>query len=74
MLPEWAWTPGGFESLLTAAAERAAERQRPLVLVVDGLDEADPPGTGSAVRPALTAAGRAYRRRHVPDRPFTRAA
>ena len=46
MLPEWAQTPGGFESLLAAAAERHSERQRPLVLVVDGLDEADAPAEG----------------------------
>ena len=43
MLPEWARTPGGFESLLAAAA-RAAAGQRPVVLVADGLDEAEAPG------------------------------
>jgi hypothetical protein len=41
MLPEWARTPGGFESLLAAAA--CAPRQAPVVIVVDGLDEADAP-------------------------------
>jgi hypothetical protein len=40
MLPEWARTPNGFESLL-AAAVRAPGRQGPIVLVTDGLDEAD---------------------------------
>jgi hypothetical protein len=46
MLPEWCQTPGGFESLLAVAAESAHERQRSVVLVVDGLDEADAPGEG----------------------------
>ena len=46
MLPEWAQTPGGFESLLAAAADRARERGRSIVLVVDGLDEADAPAGG----------------------------
>jgi hypothetical protein len=47
MLPEWAQTPGGFESLLTDAAARAGQgRQCPLVLVVDGMDEADTPREG----------------------------
>jgi hypothetical protein len=46
MLPEWAQSPAGFESLLAAAAERARERRRPVVLVVDGLDEADAPAEG----------------------------
>ena len=46
MLPEWAQTPGGFESLLAAAADRAHERGRSIVLVVDGLDEADAPADG----------------------------
>lgn len=41
MLPEWARTPGGFESLLTTAIASAQEQS--LVLVVDGLDEADAP-------------------------------
>ncbi|QFZ18122.1 P-loop NTPase family protein [Saccharothrix syringae] len=38
-LPEWAHTPEGFEALLGAAAERG-----PVVLVVDGADEAERPG------------------------------
>lgn len=43
MLPERAFTPDGFDTLLGRAAECAWE---PLVLVVDGADEADPsPGT-----------------------------
>lgn len=46
MLPEWAQTPSGFESLLAAAAERTDHRQQPIVLVIDGLDEADTPANG----------------------------
>jgi hypothetical protein len=46
MLPEWAQTPSGFESLLVAAAGRAHERRCAVVLVVDGLDEADTPEEG----------------------------
>ena len=46
MLPEWAQTPSGFESLLAVAADRAKGYGRPVVLVVDGLDEADAPGHG----------------------------
>jgi len=42
MLPEWAQTPGGFEFLLGRAAVRARERGDRLMLVVDGLDEAEP--------------------------------
>jgi hypothetical protein len=45
LLPEWAQTPGGFESLLSMAAARTGERKS-LVVVVDGLDEAEPPGDG----------------------------
>ena len=39
-------TPGGFESLLATAAGRAQCSGVPVVLVVDGLDEADTPGEG----------------------------
>jgi hypothetical protein len=46
MLPQWAQTPGGFESLLATAADRAHEQGRSIVLVVDGLDEADTPAGG----------------------------
>jgi hypothetical protein len=46
MLPDWAQTPVGFESLLTAAADRAHEQGQSIVLVVDGLDEADVPSNG----------------------------
>ena len=46
MLPEWAQTPGGFESLLAVAADRAHEQGQPIVLVVDGLDEAETPTDG----------------------------
>jgi hypothetical protein len=41
-VPSWAQTPSGFESLLTAAASHL-DKDR-LVLVVDGLDEAEPGG------------------------------
>jgi len=44
MLPEWAQDPGGFERLLGIAAARARQDSRNLVLVVDGLDEAEPSG------------------------------
>ena len=46
MLPQWAQTPSGFESLLAVAADRAHEQQRSIVLVVDGLDEAETPAGG----------------------------
>jgi hypothetical protein len=42
ILQEWAETPAGFESLLSRAAELARARQEYLVIVVDGLDEAEP--------------------------------
>ena len=48
MLPDWAQTPGGFESMLGMASRRARERGLRLVLVVDGLDEAEPSDEGLA--------------------------
>jgi hypothetical protein len=45
MLPEWALAPAGFLSLLAAAA-RAAGQQGPVVLVADGMDEAEVPDGG----------------------------
>ena len=42
MLPDWTQTPAGFESLLGMAAGRAGQQGRGLVVVVDGLDEAEP--------------------------------
>ncbi|MGH3188757.1 MAG: hypothetical protein ACRDOL_16110 [Streptosporangiaceae bacterium] len=48
IFPEWAQSPAGFESILGQAAERARRHGRPVVLVVDGLDEADPSGQGPA--------------------------
>jgi hypothetical protein len=39
-VPEWAAEPSGFESLLASAAKVARARHDPLVVVVDGLDEA----------------------------------
>jgi hypothetical protein len=45
MLPDWAQAPGGFEWLLAKAAGRALDERRcSVVLVVDGLDEADASG------------------------------
>ncbi|WP_433270812.1 BTAD domain-containing putative transcriptional regulator [Actinosynnema sp. CS-041913] len=41
MVPEWAFTPEGFDVVLRAAAERARVAGSPLVLVVDGADEAE---------------------------------
>lgn len=40
-LPEWVQTPSGFESLLGIAARRSREPGTPVILVLDGLDEAD---------------------------------
>jgi hypothetical protein len=40
MLPDWAQTPAGFESLLNTAATKARAQHRSLILAVDGLDEA----------------------------------
>ncbi|WP_141982691.1 BTAD domain-containing putative transcriptional regulator [Saccharothrix saharensis] len=41
MVPEWAFTAEGFEVVLHAAAQRARVAGSPLVLVVDGADEAE---------------------------------
>jgi hypothetical protein len=41
MLPEWAQNPEGFEFLLGRAAEQARQSGSPVVLVVDGLEEAE---------------------------------
>ncbi|MGW9024713.1 hypothetical protein ACWGQ5_10840, partial [Streptomyces sp. NPDC055722] len=41
MLPEWVQTPEGFEAVLGRAAERARAYGQRLVIVVDGLDEAE---------------------------------
>lgn len=41
ILPEWAQTPSGFESLLGRAAEAARNKGECIVIVVDGLDEAE---------------------------------
>ena len=58
MLAESAQTPGGFESVLGMAATRAREAGRDLVLVVDGLDEAEPSQDGLAFGlPALLPRG-----------------
>src|SRR6266851_4224464 len=42
VLQEWAEEPAWFESLLGKAADVAGVRQQRLVIVVDGLDEAEP--------------------------------
>ncbi|QFZ18633.1 bacterial transcriptional activator domain-containing protein [Saccharothrix syringae] len=44
MVPEWAFTPEGFDVVLHAAAKRARAAGSPLVLVVDGADEAETDG------------------------------
>ncbi|MFC9261331.1 hypothetical protein ACFT25_16130 [Streptomyces hydrogenans] len=44
MLPEWAHSPEGFEAVLTAAAAAAVEAGDVLVLLLDGLDEAEQEG------------------------------
>ncbi|WP_327575401.1 hypothetical protein [Streptomyces sp. NBC_00145] len=41
LLPEWAHTPAGFEALLTAAGMCSREAGRSLVIIVDGVDEAE---------------------------------
>jgi hypothetical protein len=74
MLPQWVQTPSGFESLLTVAADRAHERGQPVVMVVDGLDEADaPPGGLSFGLPALLPDGTyviaTYRTGQAPGQP-----
>jgi hypothetical protein len=48
MLPDWTQTPGGFESVLGLAAARARQAGHRVVLVVDGLDEAEPSRDGLA--------------------------
>ena len=46
MLPDWVQTPEGFESLLGIAAGRLREAGHSVVLVVDGIDEAETPADG----------------------------
>ena len=46
MLPDWARTPDGFAAILAEAAGRAAAAGRRLVIVADGLDEAEPAEDG----------------------------
>lgn len=45
LVPEWAGEPDGFDSLLHVAAAEVATPERPIVLVVDGLDEESPLST-----------------------------
>ncbi|MEU8231347.1 hypothetical protein AB0C12_17270 [Actinoplanes sp. NPDC048967] len=45
LLPEWATTADGFGSILVLAAEKARRFGDRVVLIADGLDEADPEGT-----------------------------
>ena len=46
MLPEWAAEPGGFERVVSKAAEQARASKRRVMLIADGLDEADSPEGG----------------------------
>ncbi|MFH9066284.1 hypothetical protein ACH4GM_34580 [Streptomyces coeruleorubidus] len=46
MLPDWVSDPEGFDALLTEAAEQARATAEPLVLVMDGADEAEAPDGG----------------------------
>ena len=68
MLPEWTQTPAGFESLLSGAAQVASQRQERVVLVVDGLDEAQPSDDDLPFGFPGTTAGRGICHRHLPDR------
>lgn len=76
MVPHWAQTPSGFESLLTAAAALASEQGRHLVVVADGLDEAHGTGDGlpfglpMLLPPGVYVVG-TYRTGHSPRRPET---
>src|SRR5262249_25344275 len=42
MLPEHTFTPEGFQRVLSRAAQCARQAGHPLVMVMDGADEADP--------------------------------
>jgi hypothetical protein len=74
MLPEWIHTPDGFESLLAMAACRARHEQRQLLVVVDGLDEAEryagglPFGLPSLLPESVYVVG-TYRTGRSPGRP-----
>jgi hypothetical protein len=46
MLPEWAHSPAGFASVLDQAARQARAAGRRVVMVVDGMDEAEPADSG----------------------------
>ncbi|MGX7828964.1 BTAD domain-containing putative transcriptional regulator [Actinokineospora sp. 24-640] len=71
MVPEWAFTPEGFEVVLHAAAKRARVAGSPLVLVVDGADEAEvdgqPWGLPSVLPDGVFVVG-TYRTGHPPPR------
>ncbi|MEU4519600.1 hypothetical protein AB0F52_12890 [Amycolatopsis sp. NPDC024027] len=43
VMPEWTFTPEGFEAVLARAAHHARQAGKPLVLLVDGADEAETP-------------------------------
>lgn len=78
MLPDWFETPAGFESLLAMAADKLADRTKPLVLVVDGLDEAEPTGDGlpfglPSALPSRTYVIATYRTGFSPTQPATPA-
>jgi hypothetical protein len=58
MMPEWTFTPEGFETVLARAADRARQAGKPLVLLVDGADEAEiPEGMQPWGLPSLLPAG-----------------
>ncbi|UVS80571.1 BTAD domain-containing putative transcriptional regulator [Actinokineospora sp. UTMC 2448] len=71
MVPEWAFTPEGFDVVLHAAAKRAQDAGCPLVLVVDGADEAEtdgqPWGLPSMLPDGVFVVG-TYRTGHPPPR------
>jgi tetratricopeptide (TPR) repeat protein len=77
MLPGSVQSPDGFESLLAVAAERAYQQgRRPVVLVVDGMDEAEVPERGlpwglPRVLPDGVYVVGTYRTGRAPGRPDT---
>ena len=74
MVPGWATSTDGFEALLGAAAATASARGQRVIIVIDGLDEAEQTGDGlSFGLPALLPSGvyviATYRTGHWPGRP-----
>jgi hypothetical protein len=56
VLPSWAGDPAQFPKILAAAAQRASEEGGRVLIVVDGLDEADGEGIALGL-PAVSPAG-----------------